>query len=220
MKKLILPKNKNNVHDYPGRCQPIVAVCPDGKVAGFFDSIQIAVDKYGFNRNGISLCCRGRQRLSGGLNWFYEKDYKQIYFTQDMEALKTPSCDTRNDNGTFKKGHTFNKGRKRDMTAEYRKNRRDNMLRLHAQGLLKPDPTRNFKAVIEIETGTIFPSIGHAAKATGHSYNGMRNLIKSPHKSRKTCYTYCLKTAWDRTQNIKLSTAAKDSRAGASPVLL
>ena len=112
MKKTI-PVAKNNVHDYPGRMQPVVAVWPSGKVAGMFDSIKIAVEKYGFSRDGITRCCRGRQRLCGGLNWFYEKDYKPLFFSNDTEALKTMPSETRNANGTFKKGHQNMKGRKR-----------------------------------------------------------------------------------------------------------
>ena len=84
---------------------------PSGKLAGFFDSIKVAVEKYGFSRDGITRCCRGRQRLCGGLNWFYEKDYKAIYFSQDTEALKTPASETRNDDGTFKKGHITTRAR-------------------------------------------------------------------------------------------------------------
>lgn len=193
MKKLI-PPSKNNVHDYPGRCQKVVAVWPNGKVAGYFDSIKVAVEKYGFSRDGITRCCRGRQRTCGGLNWFYEKDYMPIYFSGDTSSLVLPPDNTRNPNGRFKKGHNNFKGKKRKMTPEYRQNRRDNMLRQHRLGLLPHDGTRSFKAVVEIETGIVYPSIGHAAKAIGCSYGGMQFLLKKPHKSRKTGYHYRLKT--------------------------
>lgn len=121
-----------------------------------------------------------------------------IYFSQDTEALKTPVNETRNDDGTFKKGHSYFKGRKRKMTPEYRENRRANMLRQHALGLLKADPSRNWKPVVEIETRRVFPSIGHAADATGYTYGGMQALLRWTHKSRKTGCHYCLKSIWDR----------------------
>lgn len=197
MKKQI-PKAKHNVHDYPGLRQPVVAVWPSGKIAGSFDSIKEAVDKYGFSRDGITNCCRGRQRLCGGLNWFYEEDFKLVFFSHDTEALKTPPSETRNDDGTFKKGHHNMKGRRRRMTPQYIENRRNNMRRLHAMGLIKHDPTRRWKPVLEIGTGRVFPSIGHAAEATGYSFEGMRLLIKNARKSTKTGYRYCLKSAWDR----------------------
>ena len=198
--KKIIPKAKNNVHDYPGQKQPVVAVWPSGKLAGSFDSIKDAVDKYGFSRDGITHCCRGRQRLCGGLNWFYLEDYKLAFFSQDTEAMITPDSETRNDNGTFKKGHHYMKGRKRRMTPEYLENRRANMRRQHAMGLLPHDPSRNWKPVVEIGTGRIFPSIGHAAKATGYSIGGMNLLLRNGHKSTKTGYRYCRKSIWDRIE--------------------
>ena len=198
--KQTIPKAHSNVHDYPGQVQPVVAVWPSGKVAGFFDSIKAAVDRYGFSRDGITNCCRGRQRLCGGLNWFYEKDYKAVYFSGDTKALKISEDDTRNADGTFKRGHHNYKGRKRQMTPEFRENRRANMLRQHALGLLKDSP-RHYKPVVEIETGQVFPSIGHAAIATGYTYAGLRLLLKNTHKAKKTGFHYCLKSTWDRIPN-------------------
>lgn len=202
-KKKIIPPAKNNIHDYPGLCQRVVAVWPNGKVAGFFDSIKVAVEKYGFSRDGITRCCRGRQKLCGGLNWFYEKDYMLIHFSGDISELVLPSDDIRNPDGTFKKGHGNFKGKKRKMTPEFLQNRRENMLRQHRLGLLPHDHTRNYKAVVEIETETVYPSIGHAAKATGYTYAGMQCLLKSPHKAKKTGYHYCLKSLFDEIQNPK-----------------
>lgn len=193
-----IPKAKYNVHDYPGQRQPVVAVWPSGKVAGFFDSIKVAVDKYGFSRDGITNCCRGRQRLCGGLKWFYEKDFKPLFFSNDTEALKTMPSETRNADGTFKKGHHNMKGRKRRMTPEYLENRRENMRRQHAAGVLKCDPSKHWKAVIEIETGRVFPSIGHAVDATGITRGVMQWLLKKPRKSRKTGFCYCLKSIYDK----------------------
>lgn len=203
MKRLI-PPAKSNVHDYPGQCQKVVAVWPNGKVAGFFDSIKVAVDKYGFSRDGITNCCRGRQRLCGGLNWFYEKDFMPIHFSGDTSSLVLPADSIRNPDGTFKKGHNNMKGKKRKMTPEYLQNRRENMLRQHRLGLLPHDGTKNFKAVIEIETGNVFRSIGLAAQATGYTYGGMRLLLKYTHKARKTGFHYCLKSIWDRIPHITL----------------
>lgn len=199
--KNLIPPAKNNVHDYPGLCQKVVAVWPSGKVAGFFDSIKAAAEKYGFSRDGITNCCRGRQRLCGGLNWFYEKDYMPIYFSGDASSLVLPSDSIRNPDGTFKKGHGLMKGEKRKMTPEYRQNRRENMLRQHRLGLLPHDNTKSFKAVVEIETGTVYPSIGHAAKATGYTYGGMQFLLKKPHKASKTGRHYCLKSVYDKIHN-------------------
>lgn len=199
--KQLIPPAKNNVHDYPGQRQKVVAVWPCGKVAGFFDSIKATVEKYGFSRDGITRCCRGRQRLCGGLNWFYEKDYMPIYFSGDTSSLVLPSDSIHNPDGTFKKGHGFMKGKKRKMTPEYRQNRRENMLRQHRLGLLLHDNTKNFKAVVEIETGTVYPSIGHAAKATGYTYGGMQFLLKKPHKASKTGRHYCLKSVYDKIHN-------------------
>lgn len=64
------------------------------------------------------------------------------------------------------------------------------------------DNTRNFKAVVEVETGTVYPSIGHAAKATGYTYGGMQFLLKKLHKASETGYHYCLKSIYDRIPNI------------------
>ncbi|MBO7045681.1 MAG: hypothetical protein J6W38_04925, partial [Prevotella sp.] len=171
---------------------------------GFFDSIRVAVDKYGFNRDGITRCCRGRQKLCGGLNWFYEKDYMPIHFSGDTSALVLPVDNIRNPDGTFKKGHSYFKGKKRKMNPEYLQNRRENMMRQRQLGLLTHDNTKNYKAVVEIETKNVYPSIGHAARATGYTYAGMNFLLKSPHKAKKTGYHYCLKSIWDKTQKSKI----------------
>ena len=200
MKKLIA-KAKNNVHDYPGQRQPVVAVCPSGKIAGYFDSIKEAVDKYGFSRDGITNCCRGRQRLCGGLNWFYMEDFKLVFFSE-TETLKIRPDENRNNDGTFKKGHSVTKGRKKRMTPEYLKNRRENISRQRAMGLLRHNPAYNWKPVVEIGTGRTFPSVGHAAKATGYSYTGMKLLLRTAHKATKTGYRYCLKSVWDRVKDM------------------
>lgn len=196
--KQLIPPSKNNIHDYPGKCQKVVAVWPNGKVAGFFDSIKVAVGKYGFSRDGITRCCRGRQRLCGGLNWFYEEDYMPIYFSGDTSGLVLPADTTRNPDGTFKAGHHNYKGRKRKMTPEFRENRRSNMLRQHAMGVLKHKPGQNYKPVVEVETGRVFPSVGHAAGATGYTRGGMQLLIHGTHKAMKTGCHYCLKSVWDK----------------------
>ena len=200
--KRIVPTQKNNVHDYPGQRQPVVAVHPDGKLAGMFDSIKVAVDKYGFSRDGITRCCRGRQRLCGGLNWFYERDYKQLFFSGDAEVLKVPLCDGRNADGTFCNGHKVGKGRKRKMTPEYLENRRKNMRRQWEAGLLKVDPSKAWKPVVEMETGHVYPSIGHAAKQIGVSRSVMQWLVKTHRKSRKSGYRYFLKSIYDKIPNI------------------
>ncbi len=202
MKKNI-PPAKNNVHDYPGRCQKVVAVWPNGNVAGFFDSIKDAVDRYGFSRDGITNCCRGRQKLCGGLNWFYSKDFMPIYYSGDTALLKLPPDNIRNPDGTFKKGHNYMKGKKRKMTPEYAQNRRENMIRQHRLGLLPHDGIKNQKAVVEIETGNVYPSIGHAAQATGYTYGGMQNLLHRPHRASKTGHHYCLKTIYDKISQKK-----------------
>lgn len=193
---------KNNVHDYPGNCRKVVAVWPNGKVAGFFDSIKVACEKYGFCKNGIIRCCRGRQRLCGGLNWLYEKDYMPLYFSGDTSSLVLTDSPSRNPDGTLKAGHQLNRGRKVKMTPELRQNRRENALRQHRLGLLPHDKTKNYKAVIEIETGKVFPSIGHAATATGYTYWGMKRLVHKINRAGKTGYHYCLKSVYDKTPNI------------------
>jgi hypothetical protein len=88
------------------------------------------------------------------------------------------------------------------MTPEYMQNRRENMLRQHRLGLLPHDNTRNFKAVVEFETGTVYPSIGHAAKATGYTYGGMQFLLRKAHKASKTGCHYFLKSVYDRIPHI------------------
>lgn len=85
----------------------IVAVNPDGSVAGFFEYIKDAVDRYGMDRHSITDSCK-RGTICRGLKWFYEEDYRQIYMKCEFEKLRY-KLDPNRDRKTyhFKKGHKF-----------------------------------------------------------------------------------------------------------------
>lgn len=90
---------------YPGKKRPVVAVNPDGSVAGYFECIKDAVDKYGMDRHSITDSCR-RGTICRGLRWWYEEEFREIYLRGETDKLKY-TLDPNRDRLTyhFKKGH-------------------------------------------------------------------------------------------------------------------
>ena len=66
---------------------PVVAVNPNGTVAGYFSSIKEAAVKSGRGRHAISLSCR-KGSICKGFKWYYEKDFRKLYKEQRMDELK------------------------------------------------------------------------------------------------------------------------------------
>lgn len=95
---------------YPGKKRPVVAVNPDGSVAGYFECIKDAVDKYGMDRHSITDSCR-RGTICRGLRWWYEEEFREIYLRGETDKLKY-TLDPNRDRLTyhFKKGHKAGNG--------------------------------------------------------------------------------------------------------------
>ena len=83
------------------------------------------------------ICSRKRHGVIQDLPWKktfisksveYQRDVVPIHFSGDTSELVLPYDTTRNPDGTFKKGHSNFKGKKRKMTPEFFQNRRENML--------------------------------------------------------------------------------------------
>ena len=66
---------------------PVVAVNPDGTVAGYFESIKEAAEKSGRERHSITNSCQ-RKSICKGFRWYYEKDFRKIYEGQRLDELK------------------------------------------------------------------------------------------------------------------------------------
>lgn len=93
-----------------GSNRPVVAVNPNGTVAGFFGSIKLAASISKVDRNSITDSCL-RGAICRGLRFYYEKDFRKIYEEQRLDDLKF----TRNPNidintGRFVKGNKASKG--------------------------------------------------------------------------------------------------------------
>lgn len=97
-------------YKHPGRKHPVVAVNPDGTVAGCFDFIKDAVALYGMDRHSITDSCR-KGTICRGLRWYYEEDFKKIFMEQRLDELKF-ELDPNRDPLTyhFRKGHKCGNG--------------------------------------------------------------------------------------------------------------
>lgn len=112
---------------------PVVAVNPNGTVAGYFSSIKEAAVKSGRGRHAISLSCR-KGSICKGFKWYYEKDFRKLYKEQRMDELKfSPDPNREKDSGHYCKGHKQYK-RFQDWSKELQEKRRvisrENCLRL------------------------------------------------------------------------------------------
>lgn len=96
-------------YNHPGKKHSVVAVNPDGSVAGIFDFIQDATKKYGIDRHSITNSCK-RGSLCRGLRWYYEEDFKELFFYH-REKLKY-ELDPKRDRftGHLKPGEKLGKG--------------------------------------------------------------------------------------------------------------
>ena len=61
-----------------GSNRPVVAVNPNGTVAGFFGSIKLAAGISKVDRNSITDSCL-RGAICRGLRFYYENDFRKIY---------------------------------------------------------------------------------------------------------------------------------------------
>lgn len=154
----------------PGKKSSVVAVNPDGSIAGYFEYIQDAVDKYGMDRHSITDSCK-RGTICRGLRWWYEAEFREIYLRGDIDKLKY-TLDPNRDRLTyhFKKGHKFGNGW--DRCSEEKKEKRRELARKRAIQMIQ-EGTKNFakpnreKAVRCITTGKEYDSLKDCSTATG-----------------------------------------------------
>lgn len=162
-------------YKHPGKKHAVVAVNPDGTVAGFFEYIKDAVEKYGMDRHSITDSCK-RGTICRGLRWWYEEDFRDIYMSQDLDKLKY-TLDPNRDRLTyhFKKGHKAGNG--------WHKLTEEQKLKIkHAVGKtakrLNEDGTKNFGRFLDkrkpikcITTGQKFNSIKECSAYTDIAAN-------------------------------------------------
>lgn len=154
---------------------PVVAVNPNGTVAGYFSSIKEAAVKSGRGRHAISLSCR-KGSICKGFKWYYEKDFRKLYKEQRMDELKfSPDPNREKDSGHYCKGHKQYK-RFQDWPKELQEKRR--VISRESCLRLINDPDSNFgphrksppgicKKVIALETGEVYYSVAECARKNG-----------------------------------------------------
>lgn len=158
-----------------GSNHPVVAVNPDGTVAGYFDFIRDAAIKSGVSRHSISFSCR-RGTACKGFRWYYEEDFRKIYEEQRMDELKfTPDPNHEIGTGHFRKGHKLNNGFhkwSKERQERRRQLSRENCLRLINNpdsnfGPHRKSPPGICKKVIALETGEVYYSVAECARKNG-----------------------------------------------------
>lgn len=181
-----------------GSNRPVVAVNPNGIVAGFFGSIKLAASISKVDRNSITDSCL-RGAICRGLRFYYEKDFRKIYEEQRLDDLKF----TRNPNidintGRFVKGNKASKGFNnwsKERQKKQRKLSREKCLRLIN------DPDSNFgpniksskplgKKVICLETKEVFLSAAECARKMNLNVDGLYSSIRRMNKYNGKKYMY------------------------------
>lgn len=163
---------KGNKH--PGKKRPVVAVNPDGSIAGYFECIKDAVEKYGMDRHSITDSCR-LGTICRGLRWWYEEEFREIYLRGETDKLKY-TLDPNRDRLTyhFKKGHKAGNGW--DKCSEAKKKRRREIARKRALQMIQ-EGHKNFgkpkmeKPVRCITTGKEYDSLKTCSADTGIASN-------------------------------------------------
>lgn len=181
-----------------GSNRPVVAVNPNGTVAGFFGSIKLAASISKVDRNSITDSCL-RGAICRVLRFYYEKDFRKIYEEQRLDDLKF----TRNPNidintGRFVKGNKASKGFNnwsKERQKKQRKLSREKCLRLIN------DPDSNFgpniksskplgKKVICLETKEVFLSAAECARKMNLNVDGLYSSIRRMNKYNGKKYMY------------------------------
>lgn len=145
-------------YKHPGRKHPVVAVKPNGEIAGCFDYIKDAVNLYGMDRHSITDSCK-RGTICRGLRWYYEEDFREIWMNGDRESLKY-TLDPNRDRITyhFKKGHQF----RGVLSEEGRRKKRSHIRKVAAMRKERGDyelmGVKLQKAVRCVDDGMEFPS--------------------------------------------------------------
>lgn len=179
---------KGNKH--PGKKRPVVAVNPDGSIAGYFECIKDAVEKYGMDRHSITDSCR-LGTICRGLRWWYEEEFREIYLRGETDKLKY-TLDPNRDRLTyhFKKGHKAGNGW--DKCSEAKKKRRREIARKRALQMIQ-EGKKNFakprmeKPVRCITTGKEYDSLKTCSADTGIASNQIGRAARlgvATHKKR------------------------------------
>lgn len=179
---------KGNKH--PGKKRPVVAVNPDGSIAGYFECIKDAVEKYGMDRHSITDSCR-LGTICRGLRWWYEEEFREIYLRGETDKLKY-TLDPNRDRLTyhFKKGHKAGNGW--DKCSEAKKKRRREIARKRALQMIQ-EGHKNFgkpkmeKPVRCITTGKEYDSLKTCSADTGIASNQIGRAARlgvATHKKR------------------------------------
>lgn len=168
-------------YKHPGRKRSVVAVNPDGSIAGYFEFIKDAVDKYGMDRHSITDSCK-RGTICRGLRWWYEEEFREIYLRGEFEKLKY-TLDPNRDRLTyhFKKGHKAGNGW--DRCSEEKKAKRREIARERAFQMIR-EGHKNFgkpkmeKPVRCITTGKEYDSLKACSADTGIPSNQIGRAAK------------------------------------------
>lgn len=185
-------------YNHPGRKHPVVAVNPDGTVAGCFDFIKDAVALYGMDRHSITDSCR-KGTICRGLRWYYEEDFKKIFMEQRLDELKF-ELDPNRDPLTyhFRKGHKCSNGwhkRSEEKKAEHRERVRERSRRLNKTegsnwGKQRKAKPANHKEIICIDTGEVFYSIAECARHFGVNSTAVHAAVKRFGKCKGYTFRY------------------------------
>lgn len=181
-----------------GSNHPVVAVNPNGTVAGYFGSIKEAASISNVDRRSITNSCL-RGAICRGFRFYYEKDFRKIYEEQRMDDLKfskNPNIDIVT--GRFVKGNKANKG-----FNSWPEERQEKQRRLSRKKCLRliNDPESNFgphikfskplgKKVICLDTKEVFLSAAECARKMNFNVDELYSSIRRMKKYKGKKYMY------------------------------
>ena len=175
----------------------IVAINPNGTIAGWFDCINDAAAYLHANRNNIGRCLSGKQRRCHGLMWYrYTEEFKRDHMLHP-EKYRHEARPGHNLQGKFCQGNSisykWNEEQKAAASERLKQQWKD--------GVRKPIKCFHPEAipVVEIETGRTWNSIGECAKDIGIEPCTLSITMRRRGISGKYKRHYMRKDLYDKT---------------------
>jgi hypothetical protein len=180
----------------------VVAVRPDGEIAGTFDAMIDAERFCGVKTRGIRDCVHGRRKTCKGLMWYRnDEEFKHKYLT-DRDSLKFELDPNRDICGRLRKGHKVKVGSHLSEEAKRAKSELMKRLRQNKDFIRKTAESHRKISVVEVETGRRWRSVKEAAEALGSSIGTINYHIHHGGKCRKNGCHYMTEELYNKTSII------------------
>lgn len=177
-----------------GSNHPVVAVNPNGTIAGCFDYVKDAARYCGVDRHRITDRCK-KGTVLNGLRWYYEEDFQKIFMEKGSEGLKFNLPPTDPITGKI----LSEVKRKKSWSAEAKRMR--SLMSKEICRRMNENPNSNFgryrkspsvmsKKVICVNSGEIFPSAAECSRRIGANPSSFNRSLRKSSLYRGKKYLY------------------------------